>query len=108
MKIISVPASFTQYLEWYAERNGIYIHPLYRGLYEYEVRKEWKKRHCVSFPHFSLTIDCQTGELIEDTSYSKPFSIHRFSGNTKDVGDPEKLLNEIIDHVVKCQHELMH
>ena len=40
MKFISVPASFTQYLECYAERNGIYIHPLYRGLYEYEVRKE--------------------------------------------------------------------
>ncbi len=104
MKFESIPASFTQYLEWYAEQNGIHVPPLRRGMYEYEVRKEWKKRHGVSFPHFSITIDCQTQELAEET-FIKPFTVHRFSGNTKDIGNPEALLNDIIDYVVKYRYE---
>ena len=104
MKFESIPASFTQYLEWYAERNGIHVPPLRRGMYEYEVRKVWKKWHGVSFPHFDLTIDCLTGELADEV-FIKPFSVFRFSGNTKDIGNPEKLLNDIIDYVVGRRYE---
>ena len=93
---LSTPASFTQYLEHFAEINGLPLNPLYRGAIENRVRTKWRKKYNASFPNFSITIDLETGEPGNVLGYD-PYRVFRYStGNLKDIGDVKANLDALI------------